>query len=254
MSMLIKASEKEDIVKYVKSVVSELQQIPVFCAVFGSWVYGTARTDSDYDVYVVCKPDIDSKNIKSTDITHGAYTETDPISKKIDLMIRSFDEFKKMVSIGDPQAIELVLESSSVSDFILIKSDEMDVYVKSIDFSDKTFRQKIRSGFSEKSSWAEVRAKKKFIDSEIDIALKSAYHSFRILWFGIQIGLYGYIKDWTIANPMLEELKSKPTNELSEQYLKDMIKLWARTKLLNKAEHGIDGTVTTAFKNVLPKI
>ena len=188
-------------------------------------------------------------------MNHGAYTETDPISMKIDLMIRGIDEFKKLVSNGDPQAIELVLlEKSLASDYILIKSDEIDLYIQSLDFTDKEFKQHIRSGFSEKSSWAEVRARKKFLDSEIQIALKSLYHSYRILCYGIQIGLYGQIKDWTIANPMLEELIAKPTNELTEQYFKYEIKLWARTKLLNKTDHGIDGTVTTAFKNALPKI
>ena len=53
--MLIETTVKEDIIRYVKKSLGAIYQVPLFCAIFGSWVYGTARLDSDYDVYVVCK-------------------------------------------------------------------------------------------------------------------------------------------------------------------------------------------------------
>lgn len=109
----------------------------------------------------------------------------------------------------------------------------------SMDFNDPSLKKILRKGFAEKASWAEVRAKKKLRDGEIKIAIKSQFHSYRILLFGTQIGINGKIVDWKAANEYLIELKN---NEITEEFLKYSYKKWVK-------ETGVE----TNFKKTLPK-
>lgn len=244
--------DKNYIKDYIKPILDTFHMIPLFCAVFGSYVYGTNTINSDYDVYLICQQDPTyKKNVKvfTGDSNHNY---NDKIN--IDLMIRTLDQFKHSVSIGDPNAIELLL---SPDEFIIHTSDIFQDFKKSVDFTDPIVRKAIRTGFSEKSNNSEVKARKKFIDNEIQIALKSQFHSYRILCFGIQIGSKGYIYNWSIANDYLEELISD-IPKFSEQYFRDSIKLWLRTKPIDKVLFQLDndklnGSITTCFKNLLPK-
>lgn len=244
------------ILEFVKTILGSHNLVPTFCAVYGSHVYGTASTESDYDVYVIAVPAPDASDLATVlplDL-HQNHTlvkdEAKTLEQMIDLTVRSFDQFKNQVKKGDPQAIEILL---SPAHFVPMGSDEFKEFKKSVDLKSKEMKGVIRSGFSEKSSWAESRARKKFKDGEYHIALKSQFHSYRILCYGIQIGLRGEIYDWGFPNDYLNELLNTPEVELSEQFFRDSIKKWTKTKLLTLTEHGVAGTVASCFKSVLPK-
>lgn len=253
---------KTELIAHTQMILKEKQLVPTFCAVYGSHVYGTATELSDYDIYVIAVPDPDAekKNNEAIQVSYDLHQEKNEkdmsvigttSDKPIDLTVRSFDEFKASVRKGDPQAIELLLTPEQ---FVLMGSEQFTEFKNTVDMKAKQVRQTIRSGFSEKASWAESRARKKFKDGEIKIALKSQFHSYRILFFGIQIGLTGQIYDWGIANDYLRALFSVPEIDLNDQYFRDSTKEWTKTKLLTKKDHGIDGTVATCFKIALPKI
>lgn len=246
---------KHQLIAYTQKVLKEHRLVPTFCAVYGSHVYGTATASSDYDLYVIAQidPEAETKDgeiIPTSLDLHQDHKDASSIEQMIDLTVRSIADFKAAVAKGDPQAIELLLTPDK---FVLIGSDEFTSFKKEVDMKSKIVKSQIRSGFSEKSSWAESRARKKFKDGEIQIALKSQFHSYRILCYGIQIGLTGQIYDWAFPNDYLRTLLSVSESDLNDQFFRDSTKEWTKTKLLNKTDHGVDGTVATCFKNLLPK-
>jgi hypothetical protein len=60
------------------------------------------------------------------------------------------------------------------------------------------------------NSW--VKSKKKILQSEYYIGIKSIWHSMRMVMFGSQIARYGKILNWDCANELCEELNSKNWN------------------------------------------
>jgi len=235
----------DDLIKYVETTLgtNTIPMRPIHCVVYGSHVYGTATSDSDYDIYCIVESSGDSMNQFTASITIDIHN-TD---SKIDLTIRSIDIFMKDIKSGHPLAYEILF---SPQKFKLIQSEEINQYMDSMNvINNSEIKKQIRHGFSEKASWSEVRARKKLADGEILCALKSLYHSYRILGFGIQIGIYGKIVDWECGKEYLKELLSLDPRMLDDQCMRMSYKKWARTGCIECKKDSIQ----TQFKNILPK-
>lgn len=240
-----------EILQYLKTITDAKSLKPVHCVVYGSHVYETARPGSDWDIFCIVEPLTETET--GTETETKSVTDSKSISldihntdSKIDLTIRSVDLFLKDLRDGQPVAIEVLLVPKK---FVLIQSQGFDQIKDSINLNCPEVRKSIRHGFSEKASWAEVRARKKLKDGEILCALKSLYHSYRILGFGIQIGTNGTITDWSFGKDYLQQLLGLDPLTLDDQSMRTSYKLWAKTGC---SECGKD-SIQTQFKNVLPK-
>lgn len=109
----------------------------------------------------------------------------------------------------------------------------------------------IRNGFSTKSSWGEVSARKKFKENECLIAIKKLYHSYRILLYAIQIAKRGAIYDWSAGSDYLTELKADlVTGKVDETYLRTSFKRWTKESITQT--DGTNMTVVSYYKKLLP--
>lgn len=220
--------------QYVRLILDAKLLKSVHCVVYGSRVYGTARLDSDWDIYCIVESEL------SIEIDmHNNDT-------KIDLTIRSIDMFEKDIRTGQPLSVEVLL---TPREFVLIQDEKFNELTKTINLRSPEMRKAIRHGFSERASWAEVRARKKLIDGDVLCALKSLYHSYRIFGFGIQIGLHNTINDWSWGKEYLDELLSLDPKILNDQSLRASYKKWTKTGCIECKQDSIQ----TQFKNVLPK-
>ena len=142
---------------------------------FGSRVYGTNNQSSDYDFYVLS----DTAN-NGTEVRNG----------ELNYHLISKDHFKSMLDQYKVIALECYFYSNPPFDFKLNKS-------------------LLRKEFSSVSSNSWVKAKKKLeVEKEPYIGLKSLWHSFRIIDFGIQIAKEGKIIDYSSSNDLYHEIIS----------------------------------------------
>ena len=71
-------------------------------------------------------------------------------------------------------------------------------------------RQKLRMSISTIASNSWVKGKKKLLvsgDYDVKLAIKSVFHSLRILDYGIQIATSGKVYEWDSMNYVLEDLR-----------------------------------------------
>jgi hypothetical protein len=193
---------KEYIKEYIKPILDSFHMVPIYCAIFGSHVYETATMDSNYNVFLICQSDPIYKKTVKLFTGHFNNALNNDLNGNIDLLIHSFDQYKELVSTYDPVAIELLLVPEK---FIVYTSDTFQNYKKSVDFSDRIVRKSIQTRFTEISDII-----KNNIDySDIKNDMKSEFHSHRILLFGIQIGSWGFIYNWSIANDYLKMIEKE---------------------------------------------
>ncbi|AYV76438.1 MAG: hypothetical protein Terrestrivirus6_64 [Terrestrivirus sp.] len=204
------------------------------CSLYGSSLYGTWSETSDYDVFIIINEDINDIDI------HDEIYKINDKDTKIDLTIRSIKRFNEMVKFCDVNAVEIMMSSVSA---ILFEDVQKTVKVIYESFNPKNPETAlaIRKSFSAKSDWAEVRARKKLIDKEYKVAIRSVYHSYRIIKFAVQIGKHGKIIDWTEANDLFDELKVIPYEQFTTEMFKEIHKKWVKSGLL------------TEFKGLFPK-
>lgn len=230
----------------------------IFVMVYGSHVYGLSTPTSDYDIYVVVEGSDINLDLHNEEEKDNQTKESDSDSGlEIDLTIRSMDLFKNSVMNGDPLEIELLY---TPDEYVLVKTPTFEAFRSTFDFKSDEFKEIVRKGFSYKSSIAECRARKKFADGKVEIALKSQLHSYRILLYGVQIGMTGRIFDWkhNSIKEYRDELRSVPVSDLSERYFRDSTKKWLMQKTVQISEEcsvtgSVTGSVTKQFKTVLPK-
>lgn len=146
---------------------------------YGSVVYGTNKETSDHDLIVVVK--------NNENITHSKY----------DITVYTEKEFKSLAEIHEISVLEcLFLEKKHIH-----KND--------LEINFKLDKNLLRTSISAKSSNSWVKSKKKFI-VEVDynpyIAKKSAWHTLRILDFGIQLAKEGRITNYTESNLLLKPI------------------------------------------------
>jgi len=148
--------------------------------VYGSHVYGTANSLSDNDfIFIVRSKTRDQ--FKSENINISYYT---------------LNEFQQLIDDHEISAIECLF---------LIDSFKLKETHK---FNFTLNKEVLRSSLSQKSSNSFVKSKKKLTvakDYNYFGGIKSIFHAFRIINFGIQICMYGKIVDYSDTNHILYE-------------------------------------------------
>jgi predicted nucleotidyltransferase len=162
---------------------------------FGSRVYQTSNSKSDWDVIIVA-----NNSVESTEIRNGLYN----------IHIYTPDKFKSDLDWHRPNNLECIF----APDWAKLK--------ETIDYK-KDFKlniPKLRHATSHVSSNSWVKAKKKLISDEYTIGVKSLFHSMRIPVFSEQIVKFGEIRDFTSANWIWDKIKSKRWNwdELDNEF------------------------------------
>ena len=167
---------------------------------FGSRLYGSNRENSDYDYIVVCYNDVYDSVILDYD--------------DINVHIFSTDMFIRKIENMDIVALECLFSNNIKQvkyNFIPNFNNSFDEY-------------NIRKFASTISSNSYVKGKRKLIvtgDYDLDIGLKSIFHSFRILDYAIQVVRNKKITNWTKYNYILDDLY-----EMSKKYMYD--ELWQK--------------------------
>lgn len=183
---------------------------------FGSRVYGSHTDESDYDYILIV----------------GKYFEPDDIN----IHVHTVQNFQRLLHNHDIQALECFFLPSN-SKFILKDN---------IDLTFNLDKSKLRTSISTISSNSFIRSKKKLIvqgDYDVNLAIKSFFHSLRIIDFGIQIALHGTITNYGSHNYILEDLRN-----LSEQY--QSVELW---NIIDTKYREYYNKLRTEFKKLCPK-
>lgn len=180
---------------------------------YGSQVYGTARQDSDHDYIVVS----------------DATAEGDISESSLTLKIISVENFKKNLVEHDISCLECIFLPSHLA------ADRHWDFELSL--------PKLRQSISAKASHSWVKAKKKMtepyeVPDEFMRGKKSLFHSFRILYFGIQIAKFGKIVNYAEANPIWRDIYENPSTD------------WNHYQAKWKEQHN---AVSTAFRLLAPK-
>ena len=171
---------------------------------FGSRCYGTASEKSDYDILILAKT---------------VSPETELVVDNFNIHILTIDRFMEGLKNHNIRNIECLL-----SPFILKEDIKIPLQINI-----KGLRHSISHVCS--NSW--VKCMKKLQVGEYYIGIKSLFHALRITIFGTQIAKTGTINNWTEANYIWDELKSKEWTwaELAHKYQGTRNKLNTEFKL-----------------------
>ena len=172
---------------------------------YGSRVYNTHNEHSDFDLLIVVDNEIEEKQIRKNLLNITIISKT----KFIDDV---YNDMVKLECLFSPISRE-TLKINFVMD-----------------------KQKLRKLISSTSSNSWIKSKKKLMQNDYYVGIKSMFHSLRILIFGIQLMETNAIYDFTQANYIWDELKSKQWNwdELNDTYRKRRNELATKFKLLTK--------------------
>lgn len=209
---------------------------------YGSHVYGSNNKDSDVDYIVI--------------VDNMVVSEKQVSVKGIDFNIYTEKKFREKLDNHDIDALEcyFLYGNSSVNHNIILTSQTELFKDFKIDLS------KLRSSISAISSNSWVKAKKKIIlehDRNIDIGIKSLYHSLRILEFGCQIAAHGKIVNYGALNVLKSELIFNSNLFIAKNAINYISnpqvvceELW---KYLNDTYKDSYNTLATAFRKLAPK-
>lgn len=181
---------------------------------FGSRVYGSNTENSDSDYIIVAKEFYDSQ-----DINKHVYTEK---------------QFQELLNNHDIQALECYFAPSWA----------IPKHTKRFDF--ELNKSKLRVSISTIASNSWVKGKKKLIvtgDYDVNLAIKSIFHSLRIINFGIQIATEGVIFDYGAMNWLLSDLK-----KLAAEY--QSTDLWQK---IDDKYRSTYNSMSSKFKELCPK-
>ena len=165
------------------------------CYVFGSRVYGTSDTYSDWDIILIA-------NAPSPEVEHRI--------GNLNVHVVVPDKFKEWVRVNHIKAIECLFAPK----WAQIKPFECEFV-----FKEDSFRHNISHTVS--NSW--VKARKKIENGDYYIGIKSLFHSLRIASFGQQFSSLGKI-DFGSMNYIWAEIISRDVDkewewmELKEKY------------------------------------
>lgn len=154
--------------------------------IFGSRVYGTYTKESDWDVIVVANNSVEAIEVDNGHINIHIYTP---------------DKFKKD------------LEWHRINNLECIYAPKWAILKENIDYITdfKISIPKIRHAISHVSSNSWVKAKKKILQGDNYIGVKSLYHSIRIPIFATQLMSSGKI-DFTSTIELWKSIKSIDDN------------------------------------------
>lgn len=191
---------------------------------YGSRVYSTATDTSDYDYH----------HISSTYNAEFQDRIVDD-NRSIDITYLPLNQFIEEFNNCQVRALEIYFTPNEFIDQSLDQIKELKFVL-----NDET-RKLIRKAFATKSDWTEVRARKKLRDGEKRIAIKSLWHSYRIIKFAMDIHEHGSIINWSCANDMWDELMKINEDDYSEEMFRGLYKKYLK-------ENGL----MTQFKNAFP--
>lgn len=199
--------------------VSENDILDVFW--YGSYIYGTNNSQSDFDFMVVI-------NDKLSDLNDREFKSYDGI---INIHLQTKETFQ--THLNDMKFKELEL-------YFLPKEYILKSTTK---FTFKLDLSKLRCEISSKSnnSWAKAHKKLDISYEDDYIGLKSLYHSFRIYAFGIQIAKYKTINNFKEFNNVYFEI--------FDLYNKGF-KTWDEFKSLFQVRYN---NIASEFKKLAPK-
>lgn len=189
----------------------------------GSRLYGTNDDDSDYDFLIVAKDDV-------TIIPDERYTVDDCVKAdkrvfqtsfgKYDIEVVKYSDFISLIEEQSPLALEAIL---SVEKGSSIRNDVfLNIY--------KVNPWKIRENFGSIANNSFVKAKKKLVVKESydhRCAIKSLFHSIRLLMFACQVAEKGTIDDFRCAVPLWNEITDDANNGFEwEDFKKKYKPIW----------------------------
>lgn len=179
----------EDIIRASKLHPSRIFNITIF----GSRVYGTYNKDSDWDIIIVA-----NNSVESTEIRNGLYN----------IHVYTPDKFQSDLDWHRPNNLECIF----APEWAVLKEDKK--------FSFKLNLAKLRHASSHVSSNSWVKSLKKIDSGEYYIGIKSLFHSLRITMFSIQIVENNRIVDFSCANYIWNNIKSRryTFDELDNEY------------------------------------
>jgi len=155
----------------------------VFCIyIFGSRVYGTADSKSDWDIIMVANNSVESTELPG--LKRGLYN----------IHVYTPKKFKEDLDWHRINNLECIF----APDWAKLKED--------IKWDFKLNEAKLRHAISHISSNSWVKCKKKLEQSDYHIGIKSLFHSIRIPMFGTQISTQGKITDFKCANWIWDKL------------------------------------------------
>ena len=150
--------------------------------IFGSQVYSTASTTSDYDILIIAKT---------------PYEEKELVIDNCNIHILTLDRFLEGLKQHHIRSIECLM---APKEFILKEEISIPILIK---------QDSLRHSISHICSNSWIKSKKKIEVGEYYVGIKSLFHSLRIAMFGTQIIKHGKIVDFTCANFIWEQLISK---------------------------------------------
>lgn len=169
---------------------------------FGSRVYGTNKPDSDYDIILVGSSMLEAAEIKG---------------EKYNIHVHTPDKFKRDLYNHDVHNLECVYAPDSA---IIYESEK---------YPFKLDKNRLKKSFLSASHNSWIKAKNRIIECDVEGGVKSAFHSMRILMFGIQIAKHGRIIDFSEANGTLVTMdqfdESYEWQPFKEMFLPEKIKL-----------------------------
>lgn len=176
--------------------------------IYGSRCYGTNREDSDYDFLVVANNLLEASEIKG---------------QKYNIHIHTPDKFKRALQYHDIHALECIY----APDWAKLQIKE--------EYPFKLDKLRLKKSLLNSSHNSWTKAKMKLNECDIYSGTKSAFHSLRILIFGIQIAEHGRIIDFSEANYLWKKIDACEELEwdsFKEEYLPLKIELEKKFKAL----------------------
>jgi len=203
---------------------SGLHPSRVFCIyIFGSRVYGTSGSNSDWDIIMVANNSVESTELPG--LKRGLYN----------------------IHVYTPKKFKEDLEWHRINNLECIFAPDWAKLKEDIKWDFKLDSSKLRHAISHISSNSWVKCKKKLEQGDYYIGIKSLFHSIRIPMFGVQIAKFGKIVDFSEANYIWDDLtfKDKP------QYLRDKSQ-WTWSEL-DKKWRPVVNEVLTDFRKLASK-
>lgn len=149
---------------------------------FGSQIYGTATSASDWDVIMIA-----NNIVESTEIRRGLFN----------IHVYTPDKFKADLDWHRINNLECIYAPDWAKIKEIIKFDNF-----------KINKNKLRHSISHTSSNSWVKCRKKLeVENEYHIGVKSLFHSIRIPMFGSQIAEFGKINDFSCANWIWDKIR-----------------------------------------------
>ena len=157
----------------------DIEEKDVIVFPYGSRVYGTFDHNSDYDFIVI---------MLNPKIGYSCGQEV----RNGEINAHFYSEYRYKDNLAQHKIAPLECHFLQVPNYR---------------FKFKLNTKRLREEISKKSSNSFVKCKKKLIDNEYHIGLKSLFHSLRILDFGTQIAKEGKILDYSSSNHYWFEIK-----------------------------------------------